>query len=204
MCEKDIVVKDFEQKNRHIPRKITTVAIEKVKQKKFDGFTDEQEKFIQSMHKLVLKEALRLNLENNTDMMEVGIMIDLHTWEYWVIPGKPGKVDLKYNKDAYSAFIKANKNQLMFIHNHPSTGTFSGQDLQYFCNNIQFYIVDVVGNDGKIYTLRKKVNFDIKILELYNNLAKQYYDKGYINNNGTLAMKEVLRQASLYGILYER
>ena len=39
-------------------------------------------------HKELLRIAKRLNEENNTNEMEAAILIDLHTWDYWVVEGK--------------------------------------------------------------------------------------------------------------------
>lgn len=93
----------------------------------------------------------------------------------------------------------------MFIHNHPSTGTFSGEDFKTFCMNKSLYIMSVVGNDGSVYLLIKNYDFDAeKALLAYVRCAKEYYEEGHIRNNGTLAIKDILKHASKYGIIYKK
>ena len=92
----------------------------------------------------------------------------------------------------------------MFMHNHPSTGTFSGEDFKFFCNNDSLYIITVVGNDGTVYVLAKTAYFDIKVLADYTMLAANYYNAGYIRNNGTLAIRDILKRANDYGLEYKK
>lgn len=74
------------------------------------------------------------------------------------------------------------------MHNHPSTGIFSGADLKYFCNHDTLYIITAIGNNGIIYSLIKTSKFDIKILAEYERLALEFHKKGYKNNLSLLAV----------------
>ena len=204
MGEMRLKVKDFSQKRRNSPIEITDVAISKIRYTKFDGFSIGQEEFIRERHQELLREAQKLNLINNTNRMEVGILIDIHTWEYWIIHGSNNEVRIYNNVDAYARLETAHKNQLMFMHNHPSTGTFSGADLKYFCNHDTLYIITAIGNDGTIYSLTKTADFNIAVLAEYERLALFFYRKGHINNNGTLAMKEILNRAKEFGLRYKK
>ena len=38
----------------------------------------------------------------------------------------------------------------------------------------------------------------------YGVLAMQYLEKGYTNNNGTLAVNDILKNASNYGLIYKK
>lgn len=202
---KNTKVKDFQQKRRNKAIGITDIAISKIRKTEFFGFTTEQEEKIQELHKTLLRTAQMLNIKHATNDMEAGILVDLHTWESWVLEGKISKmVKMEDNMLAYDRFVSANKNQLMFMHNHPSTGTFSGTDFKFFCNNDVFYMITVVANNGTIYALTKTSNFDIRVLAEYAKLSKYYYDLGHINNNGTLAMRDILKIASEYGIVYKK
>lgn len=205
MYYKKNYLNDFKQKVRNRPIQIEDIAISKIRRVRFEGFTDDEEKFIQDMHKQVLKEAQMLNKQYRTNTREAGILINLRTNAYWIIHGKKDReVNMKDNEMAYYEFCHAGINDLMFIHNHPSTGTFSGQDFIFFCTNKQIGIVDVVGNDGTIYVLRKTPDFDESVLLEYGNLALYYKNKGHIQNNGTLAMRDILRQAASYGLMYKK
>ena len=195
---------DFRQKRRNRSIKITDVAISKVRYTKFEGFNEEQEEFIKEKHQELLKKAQKLNIERNSNRMEIGILIDIHTWEYWIIPGSSNEVKISDNRDAYIRLETAHKNQLLFMHNHPSTGTFSGADLKYFCNHDTLYIMTAIGNDDSIYSLTKTPEFNIGILAEYENLALEYYKNGHKTNNGTLAMKKILSQAKDFGLQYKK
>lgn len=202
----NIMQDDFAQKNRRRPITITEIAIDKVPQTHIFGFDTMQNQYIQSLHKLALKEAKQLNERCLTNEMEVGILVDIHSWDYTVIRGRrPCEVNIKNEAEALKMLLQSRKNQLMFIHNHPSTGTFSGEDFKTFCMNKSLYIMSVVGNDGSVYLLIKNYDFDAEraLLE-YVRFAKEYYDKGYIRNNGTLAIKDILKHASNYGIIYKK
>ncbi|MBQ8518495.1 MAG: hypothetical protein IJ455_02670 [Agathobacter sp.] len=193
------------QKNRNRAIDITDVAISKVPKTHIYGFSNEQNTYIQALHRELLKEAQKLNKEYHTNLMEVGILLDIHTWDYWKIKGKKDcTVDIKESVEAFKVLMNARKNQLMMMHNHPSTGTFSGEDFKTFCNNDAIYMMTVVGNDASVYILVKMKDFDKKVLAEYAQIAQEYYELGYKKNNGTMAMKHILKNASKYGIEYKK
>ena len=201
-----ILANDFVQKNRNRAIQITDIAVAKVPRTHISGFDNEQNRHIQELHQLTLREAQELNQVCNTNDMEVGILVDIHSWEYWVIKGKnPREVEIKNNLEAYGRLIGGYRNQLMFIHNHPSTGTFSGEDFKMFCYHSSLYMMTVVGNDSSVYILIKSFEFDAeKAMMDYMRLSMKYYNEGYRNNNGTLAINEILKNANKYGLLYKK
>lgn len=82
------------------------------------------------------------------------------------------KIEMKDNLDAYKKLKGNRKNTLLFMHNHPSTSTFSGEDFKTFCNNDSLYIITIVGNDGSVQTLTKTKSFDkAAALSFYHHLA---------------------------------
>ena len=144
------------KKKRNRAIDITDVAITKVPKTHILGFNNEQNLYIQELHKELLSRAQELNKEKNTNLTEVGILLDIHTWDYWIINGKKDcSVDIRDSTEAFQVLMNARKNQLMMMHNHPSTGTFSGEDFKTFCNNDAIYIMTVVGNDASVYVLVK-------------------------------------------------
>lgn len=197
---------EFKQKNRSRAIQITDIAIDKVPRTHIAGFDTKQNVYIQDLHKLVLTEAKQLNIIHNTNEMEVGVLVDIHSWEKWIIKGnRPREVEIKNNFEAYQKLIGGYKNQLMFMHNHPSTGTFSGEDFKMFCYHSSLYMMSVVGNDSNIYMLIKTFEFNVeKAMTDYIQLAMKYYNEGHRNNNGTLAIKEILKNANKYGLLYKK
>lgn len=197
---------EFKQKKRRRAYQITDVAVDKIPKSRIVGFSEEQNSYIQKLHKIVLKEAQKLNSTHDTNEMEVGMLVDIHSWEYWLIEGnRPREVEVKNSIEAYKKLINGYKNQLMFMHNHPSTGTFSGEDFKMFCYHSSLYVMSVVGNDSSIYLLIKTPEFDAeRALSDYFQLATRYYNDGHIKNNGTLAMKEILKNAKKYGLIYKK
>lgn len=189
--------RDFEQKNRKRPLIITNIAIDKVRQVKFQGFKQCDNEFIQKQHKFLLETSKNFN-----DSKEVGILINTVNWNTWLILGDANRIETRDNMDAYRELRTSRKNTLLFMHNHPSTSTFSGVDFKSFCNNESLYIMTVVGNDGNVRTLTKMHDFDAHYaLKMYDYLATDKYKK--YDNNGTRAMREILRDCSKYGLLYK-
>lgn len=129
-------------------------------------------------------------------------MVDIVHWDTWVIMGEANEVETRSNPDAYKAMKSSRKNTMMFMHNHPSTGTFSGTDFKTFCLNDSLYIMTVVGNDGNVRTLTKLNGFDGReALIYYSDLATRKY-KDY-KNNGTMAMRELLKNSIEINLRYE-
>lgn len=156
---------------------ITDVAIDKVVLTKLPGFSEDENRAIQEIHRGILKIAKEENQSN-----EVGAFIHLHTWEVNVILGTEVSVDLKTNPEIFAKMIMAGKNTYMFVHNHPSTGTFSAEDFKVFCRYSSLYMISVVGNDGSVYVFRKLAEFDeYAALLYYYNRVRHYESKKMIH-----------------------
>lgn len=89
-------------------------------------------------------------------------MINIIDWSAWLIIGNGNMVETKDNPDAYAVLKSSRKNTLLFMHNHPSTTTFSGTDFKTFCSNDSLYMITVVGNDGSVRALMKIVLMQMK------------------------------------------
>ena len=70
--------------------------------------------------------------------------------------------------------------------------------------DVAIYIMTVVGNDASVYVLVKTKDFNQNVLVEYAQVAQKYYEMGYKKNNGTMAMKYILKNASKYGIEYKK
>lgn len=193
----------FEQKKRNRAIAITDIAISKVPRTHIFGFTDEQNAFIQEQHKEVLRRARILCQKYKNNEMEFVFLIHLHTWNIWSIEGKrPRAVYMSDNEEANAVMQQGYKNSMMVMHNHPSTGTFSGEDYKMFCDTDSLYLITVVGNDGSIYVLMKNYDFDKTVaLSAYGELTKKY---SKYRNNATRAMKDILSNAQAYGLTYKK
>ncbi|MCM1127191.1 MAG: hypothetical protein NC429_12055 [Lachnospiraceae bacterium] len=187
----------FGQKKRTRPIKITDIAISKVPRMELSGFSEDENLFMQEQH----KRLLSISKEKNGSR-EVGILVDIVHWDTWVIMGEANEIETRSNPDAYKAMKSSRKNTMMFMHNHPSTGTFSGTDFKTFCLNDSLYIMTVVGNDGNVRVLTKLNGFDGReALIYYSDLATRKY-KDY-KNNGTMAMRELLKNSVEIKLKYE-
>ncbi len=192
----------FNQKRRNRAIAITDIAISKVPRTQLPGFTTEQNALIQDLHQQTLRDAQKLNKTKGNAEMEVLRLVDLHSWQDWVVLGqRPCEVITESNPLVKQLIDTGYKNMYLVMHNHPSTGTFSGEDFKTFCNNDSIYIMTVVGNDGCVYVLTKDTNFDSDYaMRAYGKLTQKYQK---YSNNATRAMKELLKDASKYNLTYK-
>lgn len=191
---------EFNQKKRNKPYAITPIAISKVPETKITNKKD-VDSTIRKLHQLLLKTADTLNKKYNNNSMEVGILFDIITYEYAVIPGNKNRVDILSSTDAKMMLGKAYGRELVFMHNHPSTHTFSGTDFRTFCNIDNLLAMTAVGNNGCVYAMIKEYNFNANIADIQSKIVNQNINK---NNNGTIAMNKVLKICSNYGITYKK
>lgn len=191
------MLRSFEQKRRNRPIIITDVAISKVPMIPLQGFSEEENIFIQQQHMRLLRKA-----KDDNHSCEIGILVDIIRWDTWIIIGESNNIEMKTNPEAYKAMITQGRNTMMFMHNHPSTGTFSGTYFKTFCNNESLYIMTVVGNDGSVKVLIKQNEFNSSdALLYYYDLVKKY---NKYENNGARAMKELLKNCDKIGLVYVR
>lgn len=192
------VLRDFEQKGRNKPITITDIAIQKVRKTKIFGFVEDENRYIQEAHKRLLQISKE---ENNSE--EVAVVIDIIQWEEEIVLGKGNRVHMEDNPNAYQMIVEYPKNTILVMHNHPSTSTFSGDDFKMFCDHNSIYIMTIVGNDGSVQVMEKAVNFDGQEIKVkYGQLAEKYKNMGY-KNNGTMAMKYIIKHPAEFNILYK-
>ena len=184
---------------------ITYIAINKVRKISFKGFSDKENEIIQSLHKSLLRIVQEKCKNNKYNDYEYAIAVDIHNWKSVVIEGERGIVYINHNTQAKSMIRNGYKNSILYMHNHPSTGTFSADDVKTFLLNESIFIMTAVGHDGSVYVLQKtpKLNTE-RFLEDYGSLAKDYKQKGNVANNGTLAINDMLKKAHEYGLIYEK
>ena len=146
---------DLEQaKKRDRKIFITDVAINKVDLVKPKDFSDTQASLMKSKHKELLSVAKNQNdsdevlfIENLDFNNEVRILGD----EFVVSPGK--------NPFAVSVIANAKRQSLVYLHNHPSTNTFSVGDIDTFVCERAIKAISVVTNQGEVYILNKLDNY---------------------------------------------
>lgn len=198
MYSRSSSLNDLQQKVRTRPIKITDIAIDKVRQTRITGFTNEENKYIQDFHKQLLRIS---KTQNNSE--EVAITIDIIQWSYQITIGNGNRVIIKNDPIANRMLKEKPKNTLLVMHNHPSTSTFSGKDFKTFCDYESIYTITIVGNDGSVQVMTKDINFNginakIKYYELANDFKAHRY-----KNNATKAMHYVIKHPEEFGIIYK-
>lgn len=146
-------------KKRDMKVKITEIAIEKVPYVSYKGFTEEQNKIVYSL----AKEVLRLSKENN-DSNEVAITCclkdDSTDVYYGVAYGDEHSVNVLADTDSYHIIMSEQDVTVVMLHNHPSTQTFSIEDLMFMLFYANIKVLVLVSNQGVLHYLLKDNNYD--------------------------------------------
>lgn len=155
---------------------INDTAVARVDYVKLSDFTVEECMLLQSKHKNLLIKSM---LENNSD--EVLKICDLSLKSETDVLGDEFGVNPGENPFAAAIINNAKSKSLMFLHNHPSTNTFSVADIDTFVCEPTIKVMSVVTNQGEVYILNKLENFDYNIVR---NLLKNIYNEfsGEIDN----------------------
>lgn len=106
------------------------------------------------------------------------------------------------NPFAVSIIANAKRQSLVYLHNHPSTNTFSIGDIDTFVCERAIKAISVVTNQGEVYILNKLDNYSFdgtrKLLtEIYNS-----YPEGEIDDKDFV--KKFLRRCREGGIEYAK
>ena len=147
---------------------ITDVAIEKVSFVKMPNIVQEECERIQGAHKRLLRIAQTQNDSNEV----LAILSFANTDEIHVL-GTETKVDPTTNAKACTAFFSSRYGDLMCLHNHPRTGTFSMADIDTFITHGAIGLMSVVTNQGEVYILHKNHRYNYeKVRDLLFSIRK--------------------------------
>lgn len=180
---------------------ITDIAIEKVPYVEYRGMDEEQNKNMQSLARLVLTLA-----KNENDSNEVAITWDMERGDigkYGVAYGTEHNVNMCSDTYSYHLLHSGGNVIIVVLHNHPSTRTFSFDDIFALMvyRSIQYMVV--VTNQGTIHYLKKEKNYDEKAAGiLYNEYVgkcKGIKDVEKIYD----ATLEFLKRCSEVGLYYQ-
>ena len=173
-------VKYLEQaKKRDHKIYITNAAIDKVKKVELSDFSDIQSENMQLKHKELLKIA-----KNKNDSNEVLLINDLSFKNEVSILGSEFNVSPGKNPFAVSVIINAERQSLVYLHNHPSTNIFSIGDIDTFICEGAIKIMSVVTNQGKVYVMNKSAEYDYnKARMLMVKIYESFKDAKEIDNN---------------------
>lgn len=179
---------------------ITDIAIEKVPYIEYKGMDEEQNKVIQRLAKLVL----RLSKDRN-DSNEVAITWDMcgeNINKYGIAYGTVNEVDVEADTYSYHLLHSASGVVLVLLHNHPSTRTFSLDDISYMMIFQAIEYMIVVSNQGTIHYLKKEKDYSVKNAKiLYNECVKQNKNAVTIEGKYVTAL-EFLKRCGEAGLYY--
>lgn len=177
-------VKPLEQaKKRDHKIYVTDVSIEKVAKVNISDFSETQNDLLLAKH----KKLLRLSKDENNSN-EVLLIGDLNFNSEVMVRGREFVVSPADNPFAVSVIEKADRKSLIYMHNHPSTNTFSVADIDTFICESSIKTMSVVTNQGEVYVLNKLKNYDYnKIRNLLRNLYNSF-PKGEIDDKEFISL----------------
>ncbi len=162
---------------------INDIAINKVDLIKLSDFSDVQAHLMMLKHKELLDIAKKQNNSN-----EVLFIEDLDFESEVRILGDEFVVSPSKNPFAVSVIAHAKRKSLVYLHNHPSTNTFSIGDIDTFVSERAIKTMSVVTNQGEVYIINKLDNYSfegaVKLLkDIYNTYpAGEIDDKDFVKN----------------------
>lgn len=140
---------------------ITDIAIDKVPYIRYAGFTDERNTIMWEL----AKDVLLLSKEKN-DSNEVSITCDLGAdnplSSFGVSLGTEHEVDILADTLSNHIIVSRKSVAVVVLHNHPSTQTFSLQDIQFFILHPMIEVIVVVSNQGTVHYLKRDAEYDYK------------------------------------------
>ena len=139
---------------------ITDKAIDRVPQINIDGFTVEQNAFVQKQH----QELLQYSKVNNGNK-EVAFVFRKGLADRTEYFGTDDKID-------FGNALTSKGNGLFVMHNHPRNSSFSDTDIATFLKEDAISTLSVVKNSGDVEVITKTQNFNKEKILL--DFSRQY------------------------------
>ncbi len=155
---------------------ITDNAISKVPKISVDGFTDEQNTFIQNHHKDLLKYA-----RDNNDNKEVAFVFRKDLTDRTIFIGSDDVIDFGNGLDGKG-------DNLFIMHNHPRNSSFSDRDIKFIISDENVKTISIVKNNGNVEFLTKTSIYDSQNTKTY--LARAY--KRFVKNGTNYEITKAL------------
>lgn len=188
-------------KNRRKKVYITDIAIDKVPLIEYYGFTGEQNKIMQEL----ARNVLVISKESN-DSNEVALTCDLGNPDplhnFGVALGTEHEVDVLSDTLSNHLIISSSSIAVVLLHNHPSTQTFSLEDIQFFVQHPMLTVIVVVSNQGTVHYLKRDKDFDYdKVVSLFKECI-QDLTRNSLNTEVYMATLSFLAKCSEAGLYY--
>ena len=146
---------------------ITDEAIESVPKVCVDGFTDEQNTFVQNQHKQLLRYA-----KDNNGSKEVAFVFRKDLSDKTVVVGNDDGVELGYG-------LTGKGDNLFIMHNHPRNCGYSDTDIVDFIRDGDLKHLSIVKNNGEIEIISKLSSFSKKrMIAQFRRQYKNYVKTG--------------------------
>lgn len=138
---------------------ITDTAIDKVPLIEYYGFTDEQNQIMRELARNVLVISKESNDSNEVALTcDLGKPDPLHN--FGVALGTEHDVDVLSDTLSNHMIVSSKSVAVVLLHNHPSTQTFSLEDVQFFVQHPMLTVIVVVSNQGTVHYLKRDKDFD--------------------------------------------
>lgn len=152
-----------------------------------DGLTSEGKKSLKNACNKILQHGLK----NGTETM---LCIDKNNGKNISEMLTGNKNSVKFSQELISDLLLAQKNSIVMIHNHPSSSSFSPEDIRSLLKFDSVSDIVVIGHDKTMYSLSLANGANIKyeiLKEDYYRLKNEKIEK-YINKikNGEITKKE--------------
>lgn len=180
---------------------ITDIAINKVPFVQYKGFTDSQNQIMREL----AQEVLTVSKDEN-DSNEVAITCDLGVNNplevYGVSFGTEHEVDVRADTLSNHILVSRESVAVVVLHNHPSTQTFSIQDIRFFIEFSVLEVMVVVSNQGTVHYLKREESYDLKKAAALFNECVENLKKDSPLTEIYLAALLFLARCSEVGIYY--
>ena len=180
---------------------ITDIAINKVPFIQYKGFTDSQNQIMREL----AQEVLTVSKDEN-DSNEVAITCDLGVNNplevYGVSFGTEHEVDVRADTLSNHILVSGESVAVVVLHNHPSTQTFSIQDIRFFIEFSVLEVMVVVSNQGTVHYLKREESYDLKKAAALFNECVEDLKKDSPLTEIYLASLLFLARSSEVGIYY--
>lgn len=195
-------MEELEQaKRRNRKIYITDVAIDKIPLIKYRGFTEIQNKIMRELAQEVLTVSKEVNESNEVAITcDLGVQNPLES--YGVALGTEHEVNVLADTLSNHILVSRKSVAVVILHNHPSTQTFSLQDIQFFIEFPMIEVIVVVSNQGTVHYLKRDKDYNVKhAIKLFKECIDDLEDNSPVTEV-YLASLSFLAKCSEVGLYY--
>ena len=174
---------------------ITDVALNKIPLVQVPEFTQVECEAIAAEHRMLLRVAKEKNHSN-----EVLSVVSFKQVRRTIVLGDEFSVDLRKSPEAYGIFASAEPQEILLLHNHPSTSNFSLMDIVTLLRYAQVKMMSVVTNQGDVRVLCKTFEFEYEKAKAIFNALYCRYPGGEIGHHATV--RRFLKECRKGGLAY--